>query len=131
MLIAMEQPRNPFTQSLAARLQTPAFQDFIAHWDALEQLVIRVFRSKAATPADETQHTPLRAWLHEHYAEWREALEPHWRQSKMAGKLAVVDPFALLMQIETAAGFVGQWPAMQALPAAREALNRLILERID
>ena len=129
ILTAMEHPRNPFTQSLAARLNTPAFQDFIAHWDALEQLVIRVFRGKAATPADEAEHAPLRAWLHESYAEWGEALEPHWRQSKVAGKLATEDPFAVLMAIEPAAAFVSQWSALQALPAAREALNRLIIER--
>ena len=128
MLKAMEQPRNPFTQSLAARLKTPAFQGFIAHWDALEHLVIRVFRGKAATPADEVEHATVRAWLLEHYAEWRDGLEPHWRQSKMAGKLATDDPFAILINVETAAAFVGQWPAMQALPAAREALNRLLLE---
>lgn len=91
--------------------------------------MIRVFRGKSATPADEAAHGPLRAWLHAHYEDWRAVLEPHWRQSKMAGQLATQDPFALLMHVETAAGFVGQWPVMQALPAAREALNRLILSQ--
>jgi hypothetical protein len=34
------------------------------------------------------------------------------------------------MVASRARDFVGNWPAMQALPAAREALNRLLMERL-
>jgi hypothetical protein len=118
---------NPFTKSLAAKLGASKLQDFIAHWDALEQLVIRVFRGKAASEADEAEYTQLRTWLQTHYADWREKLEPHWRQAKVAGQLATEDPFTKLFAPAHAAEFLNNWPALQALPAAREGLNRLVI----
>jgi DNA-binding transcriptional LysR family regulator len=118
---------NPFTKSLAAKLGTSKLQDFIAHWDALEQLVIRVYRGKAVTEADEAEYTQLRAWLQANYEAWREALQPHWQQAKIAGKLATEDPFAKLFTPQHAADFLNNWPALQALPAAREGLNRLVI----
>jgi hypothetical protein len=50
-----------------------------------------------------------------------------WRQTSRGGKPCEDDPFAFLLTPESAAGFVGSWAHMQALPAAREALNRLVL----
>ncbi len=118
---------NPFTKSLAAKLGASKLQDFIAHWDALEQLVIRVFRGKAATEADEAEYSQLRTWLQAHYADWQVALQPHWQQAKVAGQLATEDPFAKLFAPAHAADFLDNWPALQALPAAREGLNRLVI----
>ena len=119
---------NPFTKSLAVKLGTSKLQEFIAHWDALEQLVIRVFRGKAANEADEAEYAYLRTWLQANYADWRATLEPHWQHAKVAGQLATEDPFAKLFAPDHAADFLNNWPALQALPAAREGLNRLVLE---
>lgn len=119
---------NPFTRSIAARLRSRQLKQFIAHWDALEALVIRVYRDKAATAADEAAYTELRRWLSRHYPEWRARLESHWRSANQAGQPCPTDPFLFLLAPERARDFCQSWPHMQALPAAREALNRLILE---
>lgn len=122
---------NPVTRALARRLEDDHLRAFIAHWDALEVLVIRVFRVKEATPEDEAEYRRLRSWLQENYPRWQEALRPHWQQAMMAGEVAQEDPFARVMAASQARDFVGNWPAMQALPAAREAINRLLVELLD
>lgn len=119
---------NPFTKSIAARVRSGELKAFISHWDALEALVVRVFRARAASPADAAEHAEARAWLIAHYPAWRAALEPHWRQAMRGGQPSATDPFADLLAPKRAADFVGSWAHMQALPAAREALNRLALE---
>lgn len=123
------QSMNPFTKMLSARLQEQRLRDFIARWDALEALVVRVYRAQRATPEDEAEYERLRSWLLQHYAEWQAALEPHWRSAKRAGRLCQSDPFMDMLRPAQATEFVGSWELMQALPAAREALNRLIIER--
>jgi len=45
-----------------------------------------------------------------------------------AGQPCADDPFRYLLAATRAATFCGSWAHMQALPAAREALNRLILD---
>lgn len=119
---------NRFTQFLQQWLPPDDGRPLlIAHLDALEALVIRVYKGGAATPADEVEYNNLRAWLAANYPRWQEALEPHWQQSRVAGRPAAEDPVLRLLGAETAAGFVGDWGAMQNLPAVREALNRFIL----
>ena len=119
---------NPVTQALTARLTSPEIIEFIQHWDALEALIIRVFRSKVATPFDETEYTATRTWLHPHYGDWRETLGVYWQQTKIAKQPTVTDPFDTLLAPEQASAFIGNWSIMQALPAARESLNLLVLE---
>ena len=119
---------NPFTQSLLTRLGAHQITEFIAQWDVLEGLVIRVFRAKGASPADEADYAQTHAWLRAHYGDWRAALAQYWPQAKVAGASATEDPFEKLLAPGPAAAFVGNWPALQALPAARESLNRLILD---
>jgi len=119
---------NPFTKSISTHLQSDALKDFVQRWDALETLVVRVFRAKAATAADEAEYSELRSWLMANYAPWQSALEPLWRQAKRGGKLCEDDPFTFLFAPEKASTFAGNWAHMQALPAARESLNRLVLQ---
>jgi hypothetical protein len=119
---------NPFTKSISSGVQSDALQAFVQRWDALEGLVVRVFRAKAATPADEAEYNELRNWLQANYAPWQPALEPLWKQAKRGGKLCEDDPFLFLIAPEAAQAFAGSWAHMQALPAARESLNRLLLD---
>ncbi len=119
---------NPFTKALASRLRSRRLKAFIARWDALEALVVRVYRSGVATPEDEQQFVELKAWLLRHYPEWQTPLEPHWRAALRAGQPCADDPFRYVLGATRAATFCGSWAHMQALPAAREALNRLILD---
>jgi hypothetical protein len=119
---------NIVTGALAKRLKNHHLKDWIAHWDALEALVIRVYKGKKATSEDETEYRRLRAWLTRNYPRWQAALRPHWQQSLLAGEPALADPFTRLFSALQAADFAGDWSAMQTLPAAREALNRYLLE---
>lgn len=119
---------NPFTKSISGNVQSDALKAFVQRWDALEGLVVRIFRARAATPADEAEYSELRSWLHANYAPWQPALDPLWKQAKRGGKLSEDDPFQFLIAPETAQTFAGSWAHMQALPAARESLNRLLLD---
>ncbi len=119
---------NPFTRSLLHRNTNVSLQTFVARWDALEALVIRVYRNGTASTADCDEHRALRPLLLLDYQRWREPLRPCWRAARCGSKPCEEDPFEFLLRVETPARFVGSWEHMQALPAAREALNRLLLE---
>jgi hypothetical protein len=119
---------NPFTKALAAGLRSRQLKAFVARWDDLEALVVRVYRAGIATPEDERQFADLKAWLNRHYPEWQSRLAPHWRAALQAGQPCADDPFRALLAVARASDFCGCWAHLQALPAAREALNRLILE---
>ncbi len=122
---------NPVTQSLAKRLNDPQVTDFVTHWDALESLVIQVYRSGQATHEDEAEYQHLRRWMRRAYPQWQEDLHPHWSPAKVAGETVGEDPFVRLTSPDTAEDFVENWAAMQTLPAAREALNGLLIALIN
>jgi hypothetical protein len=98
----------------------------VERWDGLEGLVIQVFRGKGAETADESIYKEIRPWLVENYPLWENELRPYWQTAKVGGQTAVQDPFLWLLRAEHAQDFVGDWEAMQYLPAAREGLNRYI-----
>lgn len=118
---------NLFTRFLRQWNHDPDLERLVEHWDALEALVIRVYRRGEATAADEAEYRAIRAWMQHHYTAWEKVLESHWRHARVAGQGAQEDPFRRLMAPEAAAGFVRNWAAMQHLPAARESLNQLLL----
>ncbi len=121
---------NPFTQSLARTLADPTLDSFVDKWDALEALVVRVYRGGAAAPADEAEWADLRPALAAAYPVWSPALAPHWPQTRAGGRPVTADPFFRLLAFARASDIVGDWAAMQTLPAAREALNRMLVARI-
>lgn len=119
---------NPFTRFLLGRKSTKvsALEAFVARWDALEALVIRVFKGKEAEPADLAEYEQLKGWLVENYTVWENDLGPYWQVTQAGGQVIKQDPFLRLLAADEAGDFVGDWEAMQHLPAAREALNRFI-----
>lgn len=119
---------NIVTRTLAKKVKDRRLKEWIAHWDALEALVIRVYKGKAATAENEAEWGRLRSWLLQAYPRWEAALRPHWQKALLAGEPAGEDPFCRLMAFAQAREFVDNWAAMQTLPAAREALNRLLIE---
>ncbi len=119
---------NPFTKSIATALRSRSINTFVRHWDALEALVIRVYRARAASAVDAAEYLSLNKQLRPFHKDLAARLEPLWQTALMGGAPAGEDPFALVMASSDAGGFVDNWRAMQALAAAREALNRLILE---
>ena len=122
---------NPFTQSLLQRITDPALVEFVTRWDALESLVIRVYKGNAASDSDVQEFRELRAHLERTYPLWERDMEAYWRATKIGGEAAAGDPFRAVLQVQEAAGFMGSWRAMQTLPAAREALNHFLLDRIQ
>jgi hypothetical protein len=122
---------NPVTRSLAKQLEDPLVIDFVAHWDRFEALIIRVYRTERATPEDTAEHQRLRGWLSQAYPQWQDELRRHWPHVRVAGEITREDPFRHLMSVDAAGDFVGNWAVMQTLPAAREALNLLLLDLIN
>jgi hypothetical protein len=121
---------NPFTRAILKRLADRRIAGFIERWDALEALAIRAYKSRSASPADEAEHHRLRAWLLKNYPRWQPAFSAYWPEARVAGKPAREDPFAALLAIQAAAGFVGNRAALQTLPAARETLNRYLVDQV-
>ena len=121
---------NPFTQSLLKQISDRKLVAFVTRWDALEALVVRVYKGDAATAQDEAEHARLRGALLQDYPRWQATLSEYWPQTRAAGKPTQADPFAFLLSVPRAGDFVDHWAAMQTLPAAREALNRMLVEKI-
>ncbi len=119
---------NPFTRFLLRNKpkETKALKAFVERWDVLEALVIQVFKNKAAETADEKSYKEIQTWLADNYSLWENELRPYWQTTKVGGQLTQQDPFLRLTTAKQAQDFIGDWEAMQYLPAAREALNRYI-----
>jgi hypothetical protein len=120
---------NPFTRFLRSRQPDApaALDEFVERWDALESLVINTYRAGQADSDTEQAYADLRAWLTRRYPAWADTLAPFWREAREAGAPPPSDPFVRLFTPATASAFVGNRALMQALPAAREALNRYLL----
>jgi hypothetical protein len=118
---------NPFTRFLLQWSADVPLGEFVARWDVLERVVVRVYKGKGPTAVDETEYQEARSWLKQHYPQFAPALRPYWQATKVGGSYEHEDPFALLLGVDTAVGFQQNWTAMQHLPAAREALNQFIL----
>jgi hypothetical protein len=120
---------NPFTRFLSRYQRDESLQSFISDWDKLEALAISVYKAGRATDEDERAYGALLHRLTELYVVWREPLARHWPNALVAGEQATSDPFASLLGAGSATAFVTNWAALQQLPAAREAINRLVVER--
>ncbi|MEO8083880.1 MAG: hypothetical protein ABI780_08665 [Ardenticatenales bacterium] len=135
--MTMSPSTNPYTAHLLAQLppapprpgdvDVAAIAAFVADWDRLETLVIRVFRAGAAGAEDAAAWTPLRASLAASYPPFAADLAAHWPLTRVAAQPCAADPFRSLLDIPSAAAIVGDWAAMQTLPSAREALNRWLV----
>jgi hypothetical protein len=121
---------NPFTDTLIKQLRNDAVIKFVSFWDRLEALVIRVYKGKDAAPDDEREWSQVRAWLLKEYAQWRDMLHPYWQGTRIGGEPAKDDPFERLLSSAQAREFVGNWTAMQTLPAARQAINTWLVDLI-
>ncbi|MCA9971558.1 MAG: hypothetical protein KC425_15145 [Anaerolineales bacterium] len=120
---------NPFTRFLSQWSTDGRLQAFVAHWDRLERVMVQVYREQR-TPADaRAEFEAVWPWLRRAYEGWEGELRPFWQQTRAGGAPTQTDPFRLLLAIERPAAILGDWRAMQHLPAAREALNQLVLSR--
>jgi hypothetical protein len=121
---------NPFTRSLLQKLDDRKLRQFVEAWDQLEVLIIQVYKSGEALPADETAYERTCYWLSRHYPRWQPDLSRYWPKVRAGGEPLEGDPYEILLSIKKAGEIPGNWRAMQILPAAREALNQYLLDRI-
>jgi len=122
---------NPFTRHLLERSGRPELEPFVEAWDAMESMVIRIYRAGVAGPEDETEYFALQRVLRRHLGVWGAALEGLWRAATVAGQPAERNPFEEILGRPTASAFVGDWGAMQTLPAARQSLNSFLQQGLD
>lgn len=117
---------NPFTHFLTQWTTNRSLSQFISHWDRLERLTVLVHRQKLPLETAASDFAEVWPWLRQHYGAWRDSLRPYWQQTKAAGLPTQIDPFELVLELDSPQEIVGNWRVMQHLPAAREALNRYI-----
>lgn len=122
---------NPFThflRSLRGGSEPSDIARFVAAWDKVEAIVVAVNKRGEATEEERGVYTQARAILLADYERlWADCFAPHWPHTLEAGQPPPSDPFPRILAALTADGFVKNWPAMQALAAARETLNRYVL----
>lgn len=122
---------NIVTRALLEQVRDEALEGFIQSWDRLEELVIRVYKRGRVTEEDQAEFNELRAILQASYPDLAPSLEPAWRKALVGGEPAREDPFLFLISTQDAFGFIDHWKAMQTLPAAREAINTYLIEKIE
>ena len=120
---------NLFTRYLSRNNRDRRLHELVDHWDQLEALVISVYKSERATDEERVAYGTLRPWLLTKLPDWSAQLDPLWRATLVGGERAPEDPFLRILRAESADGLVGDWVAMQNLAAAREALNRLVMQQ--
>lgn len=121
---------NPVTQSLLKQLNDPGLTAFAAQWDAITELVIEIYKQKSLTVEQQARFFEAQARLQAAYPTLSDELLPYWRTARIKGELVVGDPFLAVISKRSAKEFVENWDAMRTLPAAREALNMLLINRL-
>lgn len=120
---------NPFSKFLRQWSANAALNEFTAYWDRLEAVVVQVYRRKMTAAEAREEFAVVWPWLRGAYGEWEETLRPFWTQTRAGGQLTQQDPFQLLLAFTQPEDILGDWQAMQHLPAAREALNQFSLSQ--
>ena len=122
---------NPFSKFLRQWSRNISLDEFVTYWDRLEGVVIGVYRQKMTPEAAQAEFAEVWLWLRQHYGMWEKALRPLWAETKTGGQRTQTDPFQLLLAFTKPEEIVENWTAMQHLPAAREALNQLLLQESE
>jgi hypothetical protein len=113
------------------QIEDPGLRAFVDAWDELEVMMVAVYKAGGADRSQQAEFADIGARLAASYPEWQALLEDHWRTTTIKGQPLEADPFQALMDLEEAVAIVDNWAAMQTLPAAREALNNMLVERIE
>ncbi len=118
---------NPFTRFISQNLKSRRPKQFIALWDELEYLLIASHRGLGNSPGDAARWRTVITRLTNLYPGFKNSLQPYWPDTLIGGVPAAGDPFEFLLTIRELPSPGENWRAMQTLPAAREALNRMLL----
>lgn len=119
---------NPVTQGILKRIQDPDLRRFVEDWDRLERLVIDVYKSRQSSTEIHALHHQVKNRLERDFPRYQAALEPYWHKIRVEGVLLTEDPFRFVLRVAQPEGWIDNWPIMQQLPAAREALNHYLMD---
>jgi hypothetical protein len=122
---------NPVTAALVKELNNPSWSAFVEDWDQLNDLIIEIFKQKSVSFEQQELFFALQERLRLRYPLLAAQLEPFWRIAKIKGEVISSDPFQALIGKPSAREFVENWEAMRTLPAAREALNEMLMARVE
>ncbi len=122
---------NPYSKFLGRKSDDQRFLAFVEQWDELERLIIDVYRGQMTVAAATADYERVWPALKAQYSQWEATLRPYWQLTRAAGEPTATDPFRLLLAIDAPANIPGDWRAMQHLPAAREAINRYLVDSGD
>jgi hypothetical protein len=122
---------NPVTAALVKELKDPAWSAFVEDWDQLNDLIIEIFKQKSVSFEQQELFFALQERLRQRYPLLAAQLEPFWHAAKIKGEVITSDPFQALFGQGSAREFVENWDAMRTLPAAREALNEMLMARVE
>lgn len=122
---------NPVTRSLLDRIADPALAEFALAWDEYEERVVNTFRQGTCPPDEVRRLADLGRLLRQRIGAWEGTLEPHWRSTRLDGEPVASSPFREILAVEPPEAFIGNRRVLRLLPAAREALNHLLLESAD
>ena len=120
---------NPVTRRLLEHIADPDLADFALAWDGHEERIVQIYRAGACSPSQAEVFAERRQALLQGHDRWADALESHWRDVLIDRVPLQASPFARVLTVSEAERVIGDWELMRTLPAAREALNGLLLER--
>jgi len=117
------------TRRLLDEIDDPELAAFAMAWDSLEECLVWIYREGSCPPELEQRHGGLRSSLERHLAAWEEDLRPLWQATRIDGAAVRHSPFRTVLAARRPRDVVGNRVLMRTLPAAREAINHLLLER--
>jgi pimeloyl-ACP methyl ester carboxylesterase len=121
---------NPVSASLLSRLKDEPLHNFVANWDALEQLAVAAYRDQQHDAAREARFRELLSKLLEAYPRWENALSRVLQSIFPLPRGEEQDPFARILSGSSLAVLQNDWELMRSFPQAREAINVYLLERL-
>ena len=120
---------NPVTRRLLDEIDDPELAAFAMAWDSFEECLVWIYREGSCPPELEQRHGGLRSSLERDLGAWEEALRPLWQATRIDGAAVRHSPFRTVLAARRPRDVVGNRNLMRTLPAAREAINHLLLER--
>jgi hypothetical protein len=120
---------NPVTKSLLKDISDNSLKAFVHQWDRFEQLIIEINRQKSLSFTQQQEFFDLKEKLGASYSPWESEMRIYWRQTRIKEGNLTTDPFRLLLNSDTAHDVLGSWEAIKLLPAAREAMNLMLMEK--
>jgi hypothetical protein len=120
---------NPVTRRLLDEIDDPELAAFALAWDSFEECLVRIYRDGDCPPELEQRHAELRATVARDLGSWERDLRPLWLATRIEGAAPAQSPFQTVVAVRRPRDVIGNRALMRTLPAAREAINHLLLDR--